>query len=292
MHTRALRYLVAVAEEGHFGRAAARMHVSQPSVSQAVARLERQFGVTLLHRAAGRVVPTAAGERVIEEVRASLLHLDRAVRAAAAGAQSGRLRIACTGFASMWLTTQLLTPYRDAHPEVGLTVAELDVPAQLRALLAGDIDLAVGEPLAPHPRLAETTIREDPCAIWMSEDHELAALDEIPLARLAGIPLADGDPGVYPVYGNWVRRVFEAAGVTPTFAPPTHDTPSAISRIIDGSMVSLSCDMLAEGAIPGLAIRPVREPIRWRWVTTALVDGGSALGAVFTAWSRRAGGYA
>jgi DNA-binding transcriptional LysR family regulator len=291
MHAQALRYLVAVAEEGHFGRAAARMHVSQPSVSQAVSRLERQFGAQLLDRSGPRVVPTAAGERVLDEVRAALLHLDRALQAADAGAQAASLRIACTGFASMWLTTQLLTPYREAHPEVGLTVAELDVPAQARALISGDIDLAVGEPLAPHPRLLETTIREDRCAIWMSEEHELAVLDEVPLSRLAGIPLADGEPDIYPVYGHWVRRTLEGAGVTPTFAPPTSDTPSAISRIIDGSMVSLSCDMLAEGAIPGLAIRPVRDEVRWRWVTTRLLDGGGTAGRAFTVWARRLAGY-
>lgn len=292
MHAQALRYLVAVADEGHFGRAAARVHVSQPSVSQAVSRLERQFGAQLLDRSGPRVVPTAAGERVLDEVRAALLHLDRALQAAAAGARTSRLRIACTGFAAMWLTTQILTPYREAHAEVGLTVAELDVPAQARALIAGEIDLAVGEPLAPHPQLLETTIREDLCAIWMSEDHELAALDEVPLSRLAGIPLADGEPDIYPVYGHWVRRTLEGAGVTPTFAPPTSDTPSAISRIIDGSMVSLSCDMLAEGAIPGLAIRPVREPVRWRWVTTRLLDGGGEAGRAFTVWARRLAGYA
>lgn len=282
MHLQALRYLVAVAEEGHFGRAAARMHVSQPSVSQAVARLEEQFGVTLLVRSDGRVVPTEAGERVLEEVRVSLRHLDQA-HAAARPIQ--RLRVGCTAFASMWMTAHLLTPFREAHPGTELSVSDLDVPTQASALLAGEIDVALGEPLAPDPRLRQTTVRNDPCAVWMSADHDLTQFDAVPLSALAGIPIADGESDIYPVYGLWVRAVLRAAGVAPTFAPPVHDTPGAISRIIDGSMVSLSCDMLPEGAIPGMAVRPVSDAVRWTWVVTMLAHSTTEASLDFTAWA-------
>ncbi len=283
MHLQALRYLVAVAEEGHFGRAAARMHVSQPSVSQAVARLEQQFGVQLLDRTAGRVVATAAGERVLEEVRVTLRHLDQAH---AAARPNHRVRIGCAPFGSMWMTAHLLTPFRDAHPEAEVEVVDLDVPAQARALLAGEIDLALGEPLAPHQLLRATVVREDPCAVWMSTDHALSKLSAVPLSALAGVPLADGDPAIYPTYGLWVRTTLRAAGVTPAFAPSSRDTPAAISRILDGSMVSLSCDMVPEGAIPGLAVRPVREPIHWSWFATMRDDATIETALDFTTWAR------
>jgi len=114
MHLPALRYLVAVADEGNFGRAALRMHVSQPSVSQAIARLERQFGARLLDRSGAHVVPTEAGERVLAEVRLALRHLDGAL-AIAASVPRPCLRIAFTPFASMWLTAQLLAPFRSTR---------------------------------------------------------------------------------------------------------------------------------------------------------------------------------
>jgi len=289
MHLRALRYLVAVAEDGHFGRAAARMHVSQPSVSQAVARLERQFGAQLLDRSGGRVVPTETGERVLAEVRAFLRHIDEAARIATTPDTGTRLRIACTPFFSMWVTVQLLTPYREAHPTAEVSVAELDVSAQARAPVAGQIDVAAGEPLMADPRLRETTMREDPCAIRMSIHHPLAQFDEIALSRLAGVPIADGDPQLHPVYHSWIRETLRSAGVTPTFAPPTRDSPSAISRIIDGTMVSIAADILPEGAIPGLAVRRVGDPVRWRWATTMLREAPKPSSVAFTNWARLRG---
>lgn len=283
MHLQALRYLVAVVDEGHFGRAAARMHVSQPSVSQAVVRLEQQFGVKLLDRSGSRVVATAEGERVLVGIRAALAHLDQALEAATTS--TGPLRIGCTPFFSMWVTVELLTPFREAYPEIEVSVAELSVPAQAQALLAGGIDLAAGEPLGPDPRLRETTLREDHCAIWMSTDHPLTALDEVPLAALAGVPVADGNPELHPAYSTWIRALFAGAGVTPTFAPPAGDSPSAISRIIDGSTVSVAADIMPEGRIPGVAVRRLADPGRWRWVATEARDGGTRAGATFAAWA-------
>ncbi len=86
----------------------------------------------------------------------------------------------------------------------------------------------------------------------------------VPLSSLAGVVIADADPEAHPVYGDWLRASLRAAGVEPTFAAPSPDTPTGLSRIIDGTTVSLAGNILADGAIPGLAVRPVSDPIRWR----------------------------
>jgi len=133
---------VAVADEGHFGRAAARMHVSQPSVSQAVSRLERQFGAQLLDRSGPRVVPTAAGERVLDEVRAALLHLDRALQVARPRRREPAAFASRHGLCLDVADHAALDAVPRGTSRVGLTVAELDAPAQARALIAGEIDRA------------------------------------------------------------------------------------------------------------------------------------------------------
>lgn len=284
MNVQALRYLLAVTEEGHFGRAAARMHVAQSSLSQSIARLEQQFGTRLLDRTGHGIVPTEAGERVLDSLRPALHHIDRALAAAAGGAP---LRVGCTPFASTWVAAHVLTPFRRAHPDLDVSVAELPVPAQARALATGEIDAAVGEPLVPDPGLRETLVREDPCAVWLGRDHPLAGQGAVALADLEGVTLADGDPAVYPAYAAWLRATFAEAGVTPSFGAPLTDTSSAISRIIDGSIVSLSCDMLPAGAVPGLVVRPVSDPVRWRWVVTTRRDGVPVAARRLVGWFAR-----
>jgi len=134
-------------------------------------------------------------------------------------------------------------------------------------------------------RFRERTISEISCAIWMSTDHTLARMAAVPLSALAGVVIADADPETHPVYGDWLRSALRGAGVAPSFAAPSPDTPTGLSRIIDGTTVSLAGDILADGAIAGLAVRPVSDPIRWRWVTTMLEDAPTEAGLLFTAWA-------
>lgn len=184
MHIGALRYLVAVIDEGSFARAARRLHVSQPSVSQAIRRLEEQFGLTLLDRSGARVVATAEGVRVIEDVRAALGHLDRAFERANGDTSVASLRIGCTNLAALWLMPELLAGFGGARPEIEVAVVELDVPAQAEALLAGRIDMTIGDALPWHSDLEAVVVREHPCAIWMAATHPLASHAAIELPML------------------------------------------------------------------------------------------------------------
>ena len=189
MHVAALRYLVAVVDEGSFGRAARRLHVAQPSVSQAILRLEEQFGLELVDRSGARVVATAGGARVIEDVRAALGNLDRALERAGGNTSVASLRLGCTNLINLWIMPKLLGDFGAARPGIAVTVSDLDVPAQAEALLAGRIDMTIGEALPRHSQLDAVVVREHPCAVWMAPGHHLASHAAIELRMLEGIPL-------------------------------------------------------------------------------------------------------
>ena len=292
MNVAALRYLVAVVDEGSFGRAARRLHVAQPSVSQAVLRLEEQFGLELVDRSGARVVATAGGARVIEDVRGALGNLDRALERAAGSKSVASLRIGCTSLPALWLVPELLRGFGAARPDITVAVAELDVPAQVEALLAGRIDMTIGEMLPWHCDLDAVVVGEDPCVVWMAEGHPLASHPAIELRMLEGVPLALGHPDVNPTYGPWVLEQLEHAGVRATVAPSVRDTSSAFRAILAGDCVALAADMISMAAMPGMAVRPVLDPIRYPCtVTRARARPAPAAGAL-VAWALSAAGTA
>ncbi|RZL89405.1 MAG: LysR family transcriptional regulator, partial [Variovorax sp.] len=139
---RAWRQFVAVAEELHFGRAAARLHMTQPPVTQAIAQLERTLGVRLFDRTQRRVALTPAGEALLPDVRELLARahaLPRRARAAAAG-EVGRVRLAFVSTIGFERLPVWVRAFRAQCPDVALELVEATGDVQLEALARGDID--------------------------------------------------------------------------------------------------------------------------------------------------------
>ena len=146
MELRHLRYFLAVAEELHFHRAATRLHISQPPLSQQIRALERELGVTLLERNRRRVTLTAAGEGFRDDVRTILAAVERASERArhVARGSLGTLSIGFVGSAMFSPTLpDILREFRAGHPDVELVLRELPTTAQLSALVGGELDVGV-----------------------------------------------------------------------------------------------------------------------------------------------------
>ena len=146
MELRHLRYFLAVAEELHFHRAAARLHISQPPLSQQIRALERELGVTLLERNRRRVTLTTAGEGFRDDARAILAAVDRAADKARSVARGslGTLSIGFVGSAMFSpVLPEMLREFRAGHPDVELLLRELPTVAQIHAIVAGELDLGV-----------------------------------------------------------------------------------------------------------------------------------------------------
>jgi DNA-binding transcriptional LysR family regulator len=210
MELRHLRYFVAVAEELHFRRAAERLHISQPPLSQQIRQLEAELDVQLLERSRRRVELTAAGEAFYTRAREILDAVDDAGRVArrVQRGEFGRLSVGFVGSAMYSILPEVLQAFREQREGVELRLRELTTAAALDQLESGRIDVAFVRPQSP-PRsgiAVETVLREE-IIVALPESHRLAGREELALDELTGEPLVlftrTGSPGV--------REVLEAA---------------------------------------------------------------------------------
>lgn len=187
VEARHLRYALALAEHQHFGRAAASLGIAQPPLSAQIAALEREIGERLFDRTPRGVFPTAAGEAFLARARAALTEMSRARIDAgrAARGETGRLRIGFIGSALLDPLPGVLGRFRRTHPEVRLTLQELDSPTAAAALLAGDLDVVVGR---GSPRGAGA---EDLVTVPIGADHLIAMVS--PAHPFAGRPSVDAE---------------------------------------------------------------------------------------------------
>jgi DNA-binding transcriptional LysR family regulator len=237
---RQLRQFVAVAEEGHFGRAAERLGMAQPPLSQSILRLEQQVGHPLLMRRP-RVRLTAAGEVLLATARRTLAQVEAGVDAArrAARGESGRLTV---GFAASVLPGVLpgiVRAYREAYPAVELRLRELATAAQADALRDGTIDIGFLRQPADDAELAcEPLVREALAAV-LPPGHPLGASRRVRLAALAGEPFVLFPRAVAPTLYDQVNALCAAAGFAPRVTQEAQEWLTIVGLVEAGLGVSL-----------------------------------------------------
>ncbi|GLZ80093.1 LysR family transcriptional regulator [Actinorhabdospora filicis] len=183
MDLRGLGYFVAVAEEGHFGRAAARLHMSQPPLSRAVKALETELGVRLLDRTPRGVTLTPAGTTLLAEARELLARAGRIRERVAASAS---ITVGVLGGATDPGAARLAEMFRRAHPGVEVRVRESDLSDPACGLRTGLADVAVTRAPFDTTGLVVHVLREDPVGAVLRADDPLARRDGLALAELAG----------------------------------------------------------------------------------------------------------
>ncbi|WP_190133807.1 LysR family transcriptional regulator [Streptomyces longispororuber] len=205
MELRTLRYFVAVAEELHFGRAAARLHMSQPPLSRAVRRLEADLGTGLFVRSSAGVALTPAGAVLLTEARALLGRADR-VRARVAAAGGARLlTVGVLGDSADPVVTRLAGAYRRQHPGVEVRVRETDLADPTCGLHAGRVDVALTRGPFDETGLTVHELRADPVGALLRADDPPARHGALALADLAGRPwfvFPEGTDRLWQAYWN------------------------------------------------------------------------------------------
>ncbi|MEV7043311.1 LysR substrate-binding domain-containing protein [Amycolatopsis sp. NPDC051061] len=203
MELRTLRYFVAVAEELHFGRAAARLHMSQPPLSRAVKQLEADVGAVLLVRSAAGVALTPAGSTLLEEARALLDQADRARVRVAAAAGAATITVGLLADSADPDATRLADAYRRQHPGLEVRVRDTDLTDPTCGLRAGLVDVALTRGPFDEAGLTVHRLREDPVGAVLRADDPLARRDHLELADLAGRRWFRFPEGTDPVWQSY-----------------------------------------------------------------------------------------
>lgn len=266
MEFRQLRYFVTLAEELHFGRAAAREHIVQSALSQQISRLERELGVQLVERSTHHVRLAPAGEVFLAEARQILDRLDRAKKAArSATATSSVLRVA-VGDASLDTMPQVLQAVQDTCPNLEIHRIEACVPEQCLLLADGRLDVGFGRASQVPREIASAVLRLDRMGVLVAQCHPLTRLESVPVAHLAGESLLLAEDARAPEFNGFVREMCRSAGFTPTSYPGTVQSVRAATDLVaEGRCVVLVPSSV--GAVsPGTRWIPLVDPVaRYPW---------------------------
>ncbi|MFB7915515.1 LysR family transcriptional regulator [Streptomyces sp. NPDC056061] len=185
MELRTLRYFVAVAEELHFGRAAARLHMSQPPLSRAIKQLETEVGAALFERSPAGVVLTPAGAVLLDEARTLLDRADRVRVRVAAVVGTATLTLGILGDGADTRVHRLATAYRHRHPHVEVRIRKADLTDPTCGLRAGLVDVALTRGPFDETGLTVHELRTDPVGALLRADDPLSRRDSLQLADLA-----------------------------------------------------------------------------------------------------------
>ncbi|MCX4528537.1 MULTISPECIES: LysR substrate-binding domain-containing protein [unclassified Streptomyces] len=203
MELRTLRYFVAVAEELHFGRAAARLHMSQPPLSRAIKRLEAGLGAVLLLRSAAGVALTPAGTALLEEARTLLDQADRVRVRVLAAAGAATLTVGILGDSTDPGAMRLAATHRRLHPGVEVRVRETGLTDPTCGLRAGLVDIALTRAPFDESGLTVRELRADPVGAVLRADDPLARRDRLELADLAGRRWFQFPEGTDPLWQSY-----------------------------------------------------------------------------------------
>ena len=262
MELRHLRYFLAVAEERHFRRAAERVFVTQPTLSQGIGTFESELGAALFDRSNRKVRLTPVGEVLLPHARRVVEAAERAeaaVRAAAEG-RAGTLRIGYEPAVMRDGLPQALRAFREDVPDVSLDLIEIEGHVQADRLRDNDLD--VGMLLLPVEavHLVVEPLFSRGVSVVMPDDHPLAASDTIRLADLAGVPHVAWSQEAAPQTYAQFHLACEAAGFVPEIAEDVRQAESLLGLVAAGVGIGLLHESRVEPAYPGVSVARLVDP--------------------------------
>ena len=253
---------MAVAEELHFGRAARRLHISQPALSHQIRKLERDLGVELLLRTSRKVELTPAGRALLDQSHKVLAAAGAALDAVDPhrGAAAERLALGFTGSAAGDILPPVLERFGAAWPAVLLELKDL-TGTRYDLLRLGELDLVLGR-LRPHemPDLTVVVLLEEPRMVALRADHPLAGEADLPLAALRDEPFITQPEAANPAFrASWLEEQ-RRHGLPGRIAAEASSIPEYLNLVAVGRGVCLTPAASARfHPWPGIAYVPVRD---------------------------------
>ncbi len=262
IETRQALYFTVVAEELHFGRAAARLRMSQPPLSQAIRHLERQLGATLLHRTTRDVALTNAGSEFLTQCRTVLAAAERAeaVASQAHAGQIGTLRIGAVTSAFSSPLPDILERFRSTRPKVELQVRELDTHEGLAELRLGELDVAIIRFGGGDRKLVTRPLRRDRLVLAVPARTRRQPRRTVDLADFADEPWIWLPRNISPDYHDELVVACRASGFSPNTQHWANSINSQLAMVACGLGVTLVPHTSAT-SIEGITYLSLRSPV-------------------------------
>ncbi len=274
LELRQLRYFVAVAEELHFGRAAARLHMTQPPLSQAIAALEELLGAPLFLRNRRSVELAAAGIALLPEAKRLLAQADGLPELArrAAGGEAGRLALAFVTSCDYSVLPPFLRRYSERYPDVHLGLVEATSDVQAEELLRGRIDAGLLIPPLPgkaQDELDYLKVLEEPLILCAPAGLIQTRNEPVRLQDLPKLPLIIFPRDISPALHDAILSCFRTAGITPAIGQLAIQMQTIVSLVSAGMGLALVPQSVSNLMRPGVEYRALADP-------TPLVETGIA----------------
>lgn len=262
---RHLRYFVAVSEELHFGRAAARLHMSQPPLSQQIRSLEAELGLSLFRRTNRRVELTKAGQAFLEGARRTLDSANQAVREArsADDGETGELVLGFVDSSIYGYMPAVLRAFRKQHPSVRVIIRALTSAEQVEKLERGEIQIGILRPLRVSSRLVIEELGREQLVVALPKGHVLSARKQIHIRDLRDEALIffrrDFAPAVY----DRIMGMFHREGQLPHVAQEAGEQHTIIGLVAAGLGYSITAEGLMHWGTESVVYRPLAHPNAW-----------------------------
>jgi DNA-binding transcriptional LysR family regulator len=255
------RQFTAVAEELHFGRAAQRLNMTQPPLTQAIANIERQLGARLFDRTKRSVQLTATGQALLPQARELLARaqaLPAHARAAAHG-ELGRLRLAFVSTVGFGLLPQWVRAFRTLHPQVEFELIEATGDVQLRLLERGEVDAGfmLHSPGFAPAGLDHLPIVREPLVVALADQHPLATSRTLPLKAVLQEPLVMFPRRIVPSLHDAIFGMYHASGREPRIAQEAIQMQTIVNLVSAGLGLAWVPDSVQQFRRPGVIYRQV-----------------------------------
>ena len=275
MELRQLRYFVAVAEESHFGRAAQRLHMSQPPLSMQIKGLEAELGVELLNRSTRQVALTDAGRAFLERARAILDAVEEAreeARGTERGVQ-GRLHVGFISSATLSLLPPSIRLFRERFGGVELELKELTSAQQVDALYEGEIKVGLVRLPMRVAGIRFEPVFEEQLVVAVPSGHVLEKLDRVSLEAIVDLPLIFFTRQLIPGFHAQIVELFQRVGAFPKVAQHAVHLQTIVGLVASGVGIAILPASAERASREGVVYRALDVPDATSWMGLAWVEG-------------------
>jgi DNA-binding transcriptional LysR family regulator len=261
MELRHLHYFIAVAEELHFSRAAERLNISQPPLSQQIRSLEDELGVKLFERTKRQVQLTEAGKVFLDRSYLVLAQLEQAIELTQriGRGEVGRLAIGFVSSATYTVLPDILSAFREQFPDVELRLHELTTARQIEALHHKQIDLGIVRSAISEPGLSVECFLPESLVLALPETHPLSAQTNVSLSSLADESFILFPAKLGPVFYEQIINLCQQAGFRPKVAQEAIQMQTIVGLVAAGLGIAIVPASLQNFHRSGVIYRPLQE---------------------------------